>query len=106
MQAGDILNEYGGQRLNIALLAGTNLNIKRDSNITSLAVTYYRDPIVSPEGSYASWIATTQPDLIIAGAAARVLAWNAESEIYKAAVAEEGSQWMELLQNNIESKGR
>lgn len=106
VQPGDLLDDFGYARINIAVLAGTVLNIKRSAPLTSFAVTYYSDPVVAPETAYASWIATTQPDLIICGAAARALAWNAESEIYQAAVKEEASQWVELLQNNIEGQGR
>lgn len=106
VQPGDLLQQDGRPRLNMAILAGTSLNIKRSIAFNSIAVSYYQDPTVSPEGSYASWIADTQPDLIVCGAAARVLAWNAESEIYKAAVVEEQQQWIELLQNNIEGQGR
>jgi hypothetical protein len=106
VEIGDLLDEFGAAKVNIALMAGTSLNIKRDTPIGSVVVSYWADPIVAPEESYSSWIAATQPDLIIAAAAARVLAWNAESEIYKAASTEEATQWLELLQNNVEGIGR
>lgn len=106
VQPGDLLDQDGHTRTNIATLAGTSLNIKKNTNITGLVVSYYVDPVVSPENLYTSWIADLQPDLIIAGAAARALAWNAESEILQTALKEEATQWAELLQNNIEVIGR
>ncbi len=105
MEFDDLVDLDGFSRYNVAMMAGTNLNIKRESPITGLNVTYYRDPIVT-EGGYTSWIAETQPDLIICGAAARALAWNAESEIFRAAKTEEMEQIRELLANNIEGIGR
>ncbi len=101
----DLTDADGFSRYNIALMAGSSLNIKMASPITGLTITYYRDPIVT-EAAYTSWIAETQPDLIICGAAARALAWNAESEIYRAAAMEEAQQWQELRANNIEGIGR
>ena len=106
VEAHDLYDEAGYARTNIAFLAGTSLNIKHYGPRSSVAVSYYKDPVVAPENLYASWIADTQPDLLIAGAAARSLAWKNESEIFAAATLEERSQWAELLQNNIESVGR
>lgn len=101
----DMVDLDGYAKDNIAFFAGTQLNIKSSSNPTTLEVCYWQDPIVSPEGAYSSWIADLQPDLIIASAAAKVFAFDNESEIFKAAVAEEAFQWLELLQNNTETVG-
>jgi hypothetical protein len=106
VEAHDLYDENGLARTNIAFVAGTSLNLKYYGARSSSVISYYKDPVVSPEASYASWIADTQPDLIIAGAAARALAWKNESEIFAAATLEERTQWAELLQNNIESVGR
>lgn len=106
VEANDLFDSDGFSRNNIAFLAGTALNFKMYAPVTDRVVTYYADPIVSPDAAYVSWIADTQPDLLIAGAAARSLAWKNESEIYQAASLEERVQWAELLQNNIESIGR
>lgn len=101
-----LLDRDGYELQNIAFLAGTSLNLKLTPWPESIAVTYYVDPVVSPEPQYSSWIADQQPDLLIAAAVAKCMSFAAESDIYKAAKVEEQSQWVELLQNNIESVGR
>ncbi len=106
VEANNLYDEDSYARTNIAFLAGTSLNIKLTAPATTRVISYYADPIVSPEISFQSWIADTQPDLLITGAAGRAMAWKNESEIYQAAILEERTQWAELLQNNIESVGR
>lgn len=106
VDSNDLLDNDGYAKDHVAFFAGTQLNIKSSDNPTSIEVCYWRDPVVSPEGAYSSWIADNHPDLIIAGAAKRIFAFDNESEIYKAAAAEEAMQFTELLQTNTEVQGR
>lgn len=106
VNANDLLDLDGYARTEIVFPAGTVLNVKCVSPVESLDITYWRDPIVSPSNLYVSWIAAEQPDLIIAAAAARVLAFDNESDLYRAAKVLEAEQWMQLIQTNLEAQGR
>ena len=106
--ANDLLDADGYAKTNIFLVAGTSLNLKGNLGLSSIDVTYFSDPILglSDGTGYSSWIANEQPDLIIAAAAARVLAFDNESEIYKAATAEATEQFATLVESNLEAQGR
>lgn len=96
----------GFARNNVYLVAGTNLNIKAaGGGFLTVDASYYRDPIAIESG-YESWIADDYPDLIACGAAAEILAFDNESEIYKAAKASELEQFTLLRSNNLESEAR
>lgn len=106
VDANDLLDADGYAKDNIAFFAGTQLNIKSSWAPSSIEICYWKDPLVTPAVSYTSWIADTQPDLLIASAAARIFAFDNENEIFRAATMEEAAQWQELQQNNTEVIGR
>ncbi len=96
----------GFARNNVYLVAGTNLNIRSNmGGFLTVTGSYYRDPIAT-EGGLDSWIADDYPDLIACGAAAEILAFDNESEIYKAAKASEAEQFTLLRSNNLETEAR
>lgn len=68
-----ILDEYLVEKVNVAYVAGNNLNVRLQEAYDSLIVGYYANPILSPEASYESWIAREQPAVVVLDAAARVL---------------------------------
>ena|SRR6478735_6692021 len=105
MVVDDLLDKDGYARSDIFLIAGTNLNIKWGAGFPSIDVVYYQDPIAI-EAGYDSWIANEYPDLIACAAAAEVLAFDNESEIYKAAKMTEVEQYHILLSNNLEVEAR
>lgn len=67
-----ILDEYLIEKVNIWYVAGNNINIKLEAAYGGLLFGYYANPVLSPEGSYESWIAREQPALIVLDAAKRV----------------------------------
>lgn len=101
-----LVDQYGYSLYNIYLVAGTNLNVKSAAAFAAIDVTYYQDPIVWPSGAYSSWIANEQPDLIICAAAAQVLSFDNEQEIFKTATIAAQDNWLSLLSSNTEEQGR
>ena len=106
VQFGDLLDENGFERTNIALMAGTSLNIKRNVEITSVTVTYFRDPVVSPENLYSSWIADRFPDLLINASALDLLGKQNETEIAQFCRVQVAAQAQSLKMCSIEGQGR
>lgn len=104
--ADDIVDNDGYARTNVYLIAGTNLNVKAYSGFPSVDITYYQDPDVDPNTGFNDWMCVDYPDLLIAGSAATVLAFDNEGEIYKAAKQEEAEQWSVLVENNLEPEAR
>jgi hypothetical protein len=106
LQLDDNYDLDGYARNNVYLVAGTNLNIKAaGGGFLTIDASYYQDPIAVSAG-YSSWIADDYPDLIACGAAAEILAFDNESEIYKAAKASEAEQFTLLRANNLETEAR
>lgn len=70
---GAVLDEYLVEKVNVAYVAGTNLNVKLQTAYDGLLVGYYQNPVLSPEASYESWIAREHPAVIVLDAAMRVL---------------------------------
>lgn len=69
-----IFDEYLIERVNVAYVAGSNLNINLQSAWDGFLVGYYVNPTLSPDAQYSSWIATVQPSIVVIDAAHRVLA--------------------------------
>lgn len=68
-----ILDPYSDERVNIAYVAGSNVNIKLEAAYDSFLVGYYQNPILTPDDSYASWIAEEQPSLVVLDASRKIL---------------------------------
>lgn len=60
-----ILDEYGEAKVNVAYVAGSNVNIRLEAAYDSFLTGYYRNPVISPDDSYESWIARLHPEVII-----------------------------------------
>lgn len=67
-----IFDQYLDELVNVWYVAGTNLNIKLDSEWDTLVIGYYQNPVLNPEASYESWIAREQPAAIVLDATKRV----------------------------------
>jgi hypothetical protein len=67
-----IFDEYLIEKTGVYYTAGTNLNIRLAAAIDSFIVGYYANPVLTPEGSYESWIARQQPAVIVLDAAKRI----------------------------------
>lgn len=101
-----IFDEYLVAKVNVAYVAGTNLNIKLAADYGGFLVGYYQNPVLSPDASYSSWIATQHPACIIIDAAARVMHLigyeDAASRLKKL-----GEMELALFrQSNLEAMGR
>jgi len=68
-----IFDEYLIEKVNVAYVAGTNLNIKLQAAYGGFIVGYYKNPVLSPSASYDSWIAREHPGIISIEAARRIM---------------------------------
>lgn len=100
-----LLDKDGYALTNVYLVAGTSLNIKSIAGFPTIDIAYYQDPIAEESG-YNSWIGAEYPDLIIAGATARLFGFDNENEIVRTAKMEESEQLRTLIANNLEVEGR
>ena len=72
IELGDIYDDYGAVKTNIAYLAGDKINIRSLHNSYGFIVDWYKAPLVRRE-EYNSWIAQLYPDVIVYWAASIVL---------------------------------
>lgn len=100
----ELLDSYGNDKLNVAYLAGTTLNIKSYTALQFAILGCYLNPDVT-EGGYTSWIADNHP-FLIQFEAARVLfksiGFDEQSTQFQALTQE---QLAELKLSNIQSVG-
>lgn len=75
IELGDIYDEYGSLRNNVAYLAGDKLNIRTSMNTNGYLVSWYAAPNTRRD-YYSSWIAQLYPDVILYWAASIVLDTN------------------------------
>jgi hypothetical protein len=67
-----IFDEYLTEKLNVAYAAGTNLNVRMAAAVNGFIVGYYLNPVLSPDGAYASWVAEDHPSIIVLDAAIKI----------------------------------
>lgn len=100
-----VIDGYGYHKNNVYYVAGTNINIRSDTPISAVLAGWYQNPIISPVGQYASWIADLVPHAIIFDACSfifQMVAQNEQSRKFDALVAEQ----MQLVrQHGLEGVG-
>jgi hypothetical protein len=67
-----IFDEYLVEKVNVYYVGGNNLNIKLAAASGGFLVGYYRNPVLTPDASYESWVAREHPAIIILDAAIKV----------------------------------
>ncbi len=88
----EILDSYGRNRTNVSYVAGRMLEIRATIDFDSAIFGFYVNPIVTPSGSYASWVANIHPGAIINEAARvifKMIGYDEQSAQYNTLVAEE-----------------
>lgn len=68
-----ILDPYSDDKVNVAYVAGSNLNVLLEAAYDSFLYGYYKNPTLSPDDNYESWIAREQPAIITIDAARKIL---------------------------------
>lgn len=114
-----IFDEYLIEKTNVYYTAGDNLNIRLAANWDSFIVGYYTNPVLSPDAAYESWIARSQPAVIVIDAAKRVFEMIGYIEaanklgvlLYgpnpgSSAQNPSGGEYMLLKMSEIEDQGR
>lgn len=79
IELGDVYDEYGALRNNVAYLAGDKLNIRTAVPAYGYLVEWFKAPATRRE-DYTSWIAQLYPDAILYWAASLVLSTNGNEE--------------------------
>lgn len=79
IELGDIYDDYGTLRNNIAYLAGENVNVRSLTNSYGYLVEWFKAPETRRD-TYTSWIAQLYPDVILYWAASLVLDTNGNEE--------------------------
>lgn len=88
----EILDSYGRNRVNISYVAGRMLEIRTDIDFDIAIFGFYVNPVVTPSGSYASWVANIHPGAIVNEAARvvfKMIGYDEQSAQYNTLVAEE-----------------
>jgi hypothetical protein len=79
IELGDVYDEYGAMRNNVAYLAGDKLNLRTVVPAYGFLVEWFKAPATRRE-DYLSWIAQLYPDAILYWAASIVLSTNGNEE--------------------------
>lgn len=79
IELGDVYDDYGSLKSNIAYVAGDKVNIRNSQLSYGYIVEAFLAPFVRRE-SYNSWIAQLYPDVILYWAASLVLSTNGNEE--------------------------
>lgn len=75
-----IIDGYGYTKPNKWYVAGNNLNLRSNSTLRQLLISYYQMPKVAPVAQYSSWIADTVPFAIIFDAASLIFQTIAQQD--------------------------
>lgn len=68
----DLLNSYGGEKVDVGYLAGRNILIRSSTQFQFLLTGWYAFPDVSDDG-FSSWVADEYPYAIVYGATSQIL---------------------------------
>lgn len=101
-----LFDEYGTERLNVWYLAGQVLNLKSSTTVSGLLFGYYALPIITPDISYNSWIATEQPYAIVEEAAASIFKMIGNAEMARFYSDLSMQNQILLRQNYLEGSAR
>lgn len=88
----ELLDSYGRNRVNVSYVAGRMLEIRAGVEFDTAVFGFYVNPIVTPSGSYGSWIANIHPGAIINEAARvifKMIGYDEQSVQYNKLVDEE-----------------
>jgi len=100
IELGDIYDDYGAIKNNIAYVAGESLNIRSLTNTYGFLVEWFKAPETMRE-LYNSWIAQLYPDVILYWAASIVLDTNGNEEKAKKYMGMTQSVHIPYLKNNF-----
>jgi hypothetical protein len=93
-----VVDEFGANRTDIWYQAGSNLQIRTGNSAQYFLIGYYKNPDVT-EGGYSSWIADTNPYVIIYEAVAiifKTIGLDDQAGAYRGMVTEQ----LQLLKQN------
>lgn len=104
VNAENVLDLYGYQKANVYYLAGSFIQIRTLVPLITILFGCYRQPVVTPEVSYNSWIATEYPMAIVYEAARSIFAstgYREQATEMRALVAEE---YRNLIISNVDAE--
>ena len=69
-----LFDGYGNPKKYTAVSVGNSTNLRSVDAFSQIIASWYQNPIVTPDASYSSWIATTDPFAIVYAAASLMFA--------------------------------
>lgn len=100
----NVLDSYHMNRVDVAYMAGQNINIRSGDKLQYILFGAYIHPNIT-QAAYQSWIATENPYCIIFDAASvifKTIGYDAQFQAYNALVQQEQNQ---VIQSNIQAVG-
>jgi hypothetical protein len=100
-----LFDQYGIERNDVWYNAGVNIVLRSSTNIRYLLAGWYQLPIISPVGSFASWIADLVPHAIIFDACSlifQMLAQQDQSRKFDELVKD---QLMQVKMHGLDARG-
>jgi len=101
-----LLDDYSLVRTNVWYQGGQVININSSTTVSALLVGYYQNPIITPVGSYSSWIATEYPFAIIEEAASSIFGMIGNAEMARFYMQQSAANVQLLRQNYLEGVAR
>lgn len=86
-----LVDAYGRSLNNVYYMTGRTINIRSSVAPSAIYMGYYQRPVITPVGSYSSWIADEYPFAIIDDATAQIfqmIGMDDKKQLYQARVAE------------------
>lgn len=102
----DLFDEYQIERTDCYYRAGGVINVKSSKRLTAVVVGWYQTPVVIPEASYSSWIATNYPYAVIENAASIIFGIIAQPEQSRTYQGSAMQQLSLIIMNHTEGQGR
>lgn len=100
----NVLDSYGMNKVDVAYIAGSTIQIKSGDQIQNILFGYYQNPDVTMQG-YNSWIAREHPYAIVYDAASTIfktIGYDEQVTFYNALVQQEQNQ---VILSNIQAEG-
>lgn len=101
-----LMDEYQMEKTNCWYLGGQVINLKSSTTVSALLVGYYANPVITPVGSFSSWIAVEQPYSIIEEAAATIFRMTGNAEMARFYDQQSVQNTRLLRQNYLEGVAR
>lgn len=103
--ASSLFDAYGNTKPYTCRAVGGVSQLRSVTMFSQILAGWYQNPIVTPDGSYSSWIADTNPYAIIYRAVSLMFAGNNQQDQSRKWEKMELEMRQQLIMNNLDSRG-